>query len=161
MRSRASPRPTPRRSRRRRAVEPWPTPSCTRWPGRPQTSVFRTRRSSPSGSPRSGLAASHAVAARAPAGARALARSVPAWAWLTGLVVVSTLVRYLRARQIVAPWIMVDELIYSELAKSFAATGKLLVRGHSTGGYGPLYPVLISPAYALWDSPVAAYAAVK
>ena len=33
------------------------------------------------------------------------------------------------ARRMVAPWIMVDELVYSELAKSFAAHGQFLVRG--------------------------------
>ena len=37
-----------------------------------------------------------------------------------GLVVVSAGIRYALARRIVAPWIMVDELVYSELAKSFA-----------------------------------------
>ena len=31
--------------------------------------------------------------------------------------------------RMVAPWIMVDEIIYSELAKSFAAHGQFLVRG--------------------------------
>ena len=46
-----------------------------------------------------------------------------------GLVVVSAGVRYALARRIVAPWIMVDELIYSELAKSFADSGHFLLRG--------------------------------
>ena len=56
-----------------------------------------------------------------PASARpslGIARPRPAWAWLAGIVVVSTLVRYVLGRGTVAPWIMVDELIYSELAKS-------------------------------------------
>ena len=34
----------------------------------------------------------------------------------------SILFRVVLARRMVAPWIMVDELIYSELAKSFVAT---------------------------------------
>ena len=67
--------------------------------------------------------------AGAPARALALARAVPVWAWLVGLVAVSTRIRYVLARRMVAPWIMVDELIYSELAKSFAAGGHFLVRG--------------------------------
>ncbi len=60
-----------------------------------------------------------------------------------------------------APFIFVDELIYSELARSFAAGGEFLVRGEPSGGYGVLYPVLVSPAYVLFDSLPAAYAAVK
>ena len=51
------------------------------------------------------------------------------------------------ARQIVAPWIMIDELVYSELAKSFAATGHFVVRDVPTTGYGIVYPVLITPAW--------------
>jgi hypothetical protein len=61
----------------------------------------------------------------------------------------------------VAPWIMVDELVYSELAKSFAASGHFLVRGQHSGSYGFVYPVLISPAYRLYASVPQAYAAAK
>ena len=86
---------------------------------------------------------------------------VPVWAWLTGLVVVSTGIRYVFTRHAVAPWIMVDELIYSELAKSFAASGHFLVRDHSTGGYGYVYPVLIAPAWAAFKAIPDAYAAAK
>jgi glycosyltransferase involved in cell wall biosynthesis len=85
---------------------------------------------------------------------------VPVWAWLFGLVVVSTLLRYALSRRVVAPWIMVDELIYSELAKSFAATGHFLIRGEHHGSYG-LYPVVIAPAYRLFSSLPDAYAAAK
>jgi hypothetical protein len=92
----------------------------------------------------------------------ALARTVPVWAWLAGLVVLSTVVRYGLGRRTVAPWIFVDELIYSELAKSFAERGELLVRDTQEGsGFGVVYPVLISPAYLLFDSLPAAYAAAK
>ncbi len=53
----------------------------------------------------------------------------------------------------VAPWIMVDELIYSELAKSFAAIGHFAVRGNPIGlAFGFVYPVLISPAWRLFGS---------
>lgn len=91
---------------------------------------------------------------------RSLVRAVPAWAWLTALVVCSVAFRYLLARRIVAPWIMVDELIYSEMAKSFAATGHFLVRGQAFGVPG-LYPLLISPAYSLFASVPDAYRAAK
>jgi dolichyl-phosphate-mannose-protein mannosyltransferase len=70
-------------------------------------------------------------------------------------------VRYLLARRIVAPWIMVDELIYSELAKSFAATGHLLIRDVHHGAYGAVYPLLIAPAWRVFSSVPDAYAAAK
>ncbi|HEU0305164.1 MAG TPA: glycosyltransferase family 39 protein [Gaiellaceae bacterium] len=92
--------------------------------------------------------------------ARALAR-VPAWAWLAGIVIVSTSLRYALGRGTPAPWIMVDELIYSELAKSFADTGRFLVRGEATAAYGVVYPALIAPAWALFESVPQAYAAAK
>jgi Dolichyl-phosphate-mannose-protein mannosyltransferase len=88
-------------------------------------------------------------------------RAVPVWAWLVGLVLVSALVRYAFARRMAAPWIMIDELIYSELAKSFADTGHFLIRDQSSDVYGFVYPALISPAWALFDRVPDAYAAAK
>lgn len=88
-------------------------------------------------------------------------RALPAWVWLAALVGCSILFRAWLGRQMAAPFIFVDELIYSELARSFAAGGDFLVRGEPSGGYGILYPALISPAYALFDSLPAAYSAVK
>ncbi|MEJ7792296.1 MAG: hypothetical protein WKF65_10035 [Gaiellaceae bacterium] len=89
-------------------------------------------------------------------------RRVPApWAWLAGIVVASFLLRAWLARGMVAPFIMVDELIYSELARSIAADGALRVRDVPAGGFSVVYPLLISPAYALFDSLPDAYAAVK
>src|SRR5439155_3849747 len=87
--------------------------------------------------------------------------AVPTWAWIGGLVVVSAAIRYALARRLPAPWIMVDELIYSELAKSFAAGGHFLLRGESTAAYGVVYPALISPAWALFSKVPEAYAAAK
>jgi len=89
------------------------------------------------------------------------ARRVPAWAWLTGIVAVSALVRYVFGRGTPAPWIMVDELIYSELAKSFADSGRFLVRDEATAAYGIVYPMVIAPAWALFDAVPQAYAAAK
>ena len=56
---------------------------------------------------------------------------------------------------------MVDELIYSELAKSFASSGQFLIRDHSTAAYGVIYPALISPAWAVFKTIPDAYAAAK
>ena len=86
---------------------------------------------------------------------------VPPWAWVAAIVVVSALFRYLLARRMVAPWIMVDELIYSELAKSFAANGHFAVRGIASHGYGFVYPALIAPAFRLFSTVPQAYGAAK
>jgi Dolichyl-phosphate-mannose-protein mannosyltransferase len=91
----------------------------------------------------------------------AAVRAIPAWGWLTLLVVVSAVIRFALSRQAVAPWIMVDEVIYSELAKSFAASGQFLIRGHSTAAYGVVYPALIAPAWAMFKAVPEAYAAAK
>jgi hypothetical protein len=99
------------------------------------------------------------IAAARGAGARVLAR--PAWAWLAALVVASAAARMALAHRMVAPWIMVDELIYSELAKSLAAQGRLLVRGVPSTGYGFVYPALIAPAWRLHAAVPDAYAAAK
>lgn len=102
-----------------------------------------------------------AAVTRARSGSLALARAVPVWAWLTGIVALSTAIRFVLARHVVAPWIMVDEIIYSELAKSFAATGHFLVRDQPSASYGFVYPVLIAPAYRLFASIPTAYDAAR
>ncbi len=86
---------------------------------------------------------------------------LPPWVWLTGIVLASVGVRVALAPRVVAPWIMVDELIYSELAKSVAANGHFLIRGVPSNGYGFVYPALIAPAFRLFDSVPRAYAAAK
>ena len=88
-------------------------------------------------------------------------RSIPTWVWLAAIVVASTGARALLARGLVAPFIMVDEVIWSELARGFATAGEPLLRDQPHPGYSPVYPLLISPAYALFDNLPQAYAAVK
>jgi len=92
---------------------------------------------------------------------RARALAVPAWFWLASIVAVSIVVRAALAHRIVAPWIMVDEVVYSELAKSFAAHGHFLVRGVPSHGYGFVYPILLAPAWRLFASVPDAYVAAK
>jgi hypothetical protein len=88
-------------------------------------------------------------------------RAAPAWAWVAALVLFSWCVRFAFARHMVGPWIMIDEIVYSELAKSFAATGHFAVREAPTSGYGDVYPILISPAYALFHSIPTVYTGIK
>src|SRR6185503_7693550 len=110
----------------------------------------------------SGCARHVSATEAAPSRSRAIPFAVPAWAWLAFLVALSALVHYGLGRRMVAPWIMVDELISSELAKSFASGDGFAIRGQSFGGaYGFVYPVLIAPAWALFDSIPAAYTAAK
>ena len=66
---------------------------------------------------------------------------------LAVVVVVSIGVRIWLTRKIATPWIMTDELLYSEMAKSFASTGHFLVRGAPSGIGNVAYPALISPAW--------------
>jgi hypothetical protein len=73
------------------------------------------------------------------------------WAWLAVLYIVSVTVQLSLGLRLRSPWIMVDELVYSDMARSFAATGHFLIRGEH-GNYGPVYPLLLSPAYALFGS---------
>ena len=88
-------------------------------------------------------------------------RAVPAWATLSGIVVLSFAIRAWLARGMLGPFIMVDELFYSEMAKSFASDLSLTIRGIPAPGYGAVYPILISPAYALFDRIPDVYATLK
>ena len=86
----------------------------------------------------------------------------PAVAWslvATGLVLLAMLVRILIAHRMTAPWIMSDELIYSDLAESFADRREMLFR-QLPRPFQSIYPVLIAPAW-LADPVPATYAIVK
>src|SRR5206468_3905015 len=84
----------------------------------------------------------------------------PAAFALGGLLVVAVVVRALLARRIATPWILPDEFIYSELAKNFAETGHFLIRGVPFGGFGKVYPAIVSPAW-LWHSMSVTYGLAK
>jgi len=88
-------------------------------------------------------------------------RSIPSWAWLTVIVAVSTILRTVLARDMVAPFILVDEIIWSEISRGIVDAGEPLIRDEPDPGYCAVYPLLISPVYALFDNLVDAYAGVK
>jgi hypothetical protein len=94
-------------------------------------------------------------------GLRARAARVPDGVWLAGMVTLSAAVRVWLGRGMPAPFVFVDELIYSELARSLADTGSFAVRDVPTSGYSILYPALLAPAYWLFDALPNAYAAAK
>lgn len=77
--------------------------------------------------------------------------------WLTGLVGASTAIRAAIGLRSPSPWILPDEVVYSELAKSIAEGGQPSIRGVSVFGWGEVYPTLIAPAWAVFDDPVSAY----
>ena len=79
---------------------------------------------------------------------------------LAGLFVAAVVVRALLSWRVVTPWIMVDEFVYSELAKNFADHGRFLIRGVPFGEVGRVYPVVISPAW-LWHSMAVTYGIAK
>lgn len=66
---------------------------------------------------------------------------------LAVFVVALAAIRLWMTGKIATPWIMSDELLYSELARSFADQHHLLVRGASYPVYSAGYPLLISPAW--------------
>jgi hypothetical protein len=88
-------------------------------------------------------------------------RRIPPWVWLTAIVTASTAFRAVIGRGIVAPFIMVDEVIWSEIARGIADAGEPLLRGEPESGYSVVYPLLLSPVYAAFESLPDAYAAVK
>ena len=88
-------------------------------------------------------------------------RRVPAWAWLVAIVVGSAVFRAILGRGIVAPFIMVDEIIWSEVARGLADAGEPLLRDQPDPGYSIVYPLLISPVYVLFESLPDSYAALK
>jgi glycosyltransferase involved in cell wall biosynthesis len=73
--------------------------------------------------------------------------ALPVWAWLGGLYAVAASVQLALALRVSSPWIMVDEIVYSDMARSFAQTGHFLIRGVHAN-YGFVYPLLLSPVYA-------------
>jgi hypothetical protein len=87
--------------------------------------------------------------------------AIPAWSWLAGIVGLSCLLRIWLVRGMVAPFVFVDEAIYTELARSLADTGSFAVRGTPASGYSILYPALLAPAYGAFDNLVEAYDAAK
>ncbi len=75
------------------------------------------------------------------------------------LIAAAATARVLLATQVATPWLFVDELIHSELAKNLAAGHGFSVRGHAvTVSY--VYPALIAPAW-LGRSLPATYALAK
>ena len=100
-------------------------------------------------SARSGLATEQAAPVRRPflIRIRELDPTIAGSATLLILILASFGGRLCLAWRVPTPWIMGDELIYSEMAKSFAGGGHFLIRGAPTGISAVGYPFLISPGW--------------
>lgn len=81
--------------------------------------------------------------------------------WLAAVVAASAALRLWLVRDMVSPFVFVDEAIYAELARSLADSGAYAVRDVPVSGYSLLYPALVAPAYGLFDNLVDAYGAAK
>jgi hypothetical protein len=72
---------------------------------------------------------------------------------LAVMMLASVLARVWLARAVKTPWILVDEFLYSEQAKSFATSGHYAIRGAAGTIVSYLYPALIAPAWLAGSMP--------
>lgn len=86
---------------------------------------------------------------------------VPAWAWLAVIVGGSIAFRAWLGSRMPGPFIFTDELQYQENARSLAAGNGIQVRDEPYGIVSVLYPLLLAPAYALFDALPDAYGAAR
>ena len=91
--------------------------------------------------------------------ATAIRLSVPVV--LGAIVVVSAGLHAAVALSVSSPWIVPDELIYSELAKSLGEGGLPRIRDEVSFAYGLGYPALLAPVWAAFDDVATAYAVAK
>ena len=85
----------------------------------------------------------------------ARSRELPTTLWLGAVILLTAGIRFALAATVPGPGIFPDELIYSELAKGVGTSGAFLVRGVPFSGwtYGPLYVLLIAPAFRIASLP--------
>jgi hypothetical protein len=80
---------------------------------------------------------------------------------LLGLWILSSLVRTALVSQVQGPTVFSDELGYARLAQSIGETGRPALFDNPGLSYSPMYPVVLSPIYALGASAPTAYTAMK
>jgi hypothetical protein len=79
------------------------------------------------------------------------------FAALISLATVSAALRAIIVGRVHGPLVFMDELGYERMAQSFAHRGRFSLFGKGGLAYSPLYPVLLSPIYALTSSMHTAY----
>ena len=97
--------------------------------------------------------------ARAPASraSRVARPSLAVASSLTLVVVASTVVRLLLGLGMPSTWVLPDELVYSDLARSIAEGGRPAVRDVPVFGWGEVYPAVIAPVWVLVEDRYVAY----
>lgn len=95
------------------------------------------------------------------ADSRATSSRLPTYVVLGAIVAAATVISSLAALRSPSPWIVPDELIYSELAKSLGDGGLPSVRGEVSLAWGLGYPALLAPVWAVFDDVTRAYAVAK
>jgi hypothetical protein len=90
---------------------------------------------------------------------RAFARvaAVPAWVWLTGIVVASFGGRLFAAVARLTPYYLPDEYIYPSLARSIAEHGRPLIRGAGVHFPALLDPIVTAPVWLVTSDPATAF----
>jgi glycosyltransferase involved in cell wall biosynthesis len=86
--------------------------------------------------------------------------ALPVWLWLGALYAVAVGVTLALALRVKSPWIMVDELVYSDTARSLADGAGFAIRGHAAG-YGYVYPLLLAIPYAIASHMTDVYALAR
>jgi hypothetical protein len=76
---------------------------------------------------------------------------------LIGLAAVAAALHAFLVGWVHGPFVFMDELGYERMAQSFARTGHFSLFGKGGLAYSPLYPVVLSPIYALTSSMHTAY----
>ena len=76
---------------------------------------------------------------------------------LIGLAAVAAALHAFLVGRVHGPFVFMDELGYERMAQSFAHTGHFSLFGKGGLAYSPLYPVVLSPIYALTSSMHTAY----
>jgi hypothetical protein len=76
---------------------------------------------------------------------------------LVGLFAASVALRSIVGAHVHGPFVFMDELGYQQMARSFAHTGHFALLGQRGLAYSPLYPIVLSPIYALTASMQTAY----
>jgi hypothetical protein len=80
---------------------------------------------------------------------------------LAAIVVIAASVHAVLGLMLPAPFVVPDELIYSELAKSLGSGNLPSLRGETYFDLGVTYPLLIAPMWAVFEDVTTAYAAAK
>ena len=77
--------------------------------------------------------------------------AIPAWATLAGLVAVSTALRAWAGSLVPTPWILPDEVVYTELGRSLYHSGSFEILGEPTRFYSLVYPALVGLPLSMSD----------